>query len=121
MGCIQLNPEKVKAVLDLNRTTKFEDLRSVLGMFQYLGGFTHNLSFSHDRSLEVRGSLAMGAKSKNSHTTKPREYCAHHQHWHIMTPKITMTVNADVSSYGLVGVVLQLHQEGLKPVAAMVW
>ncbi|KAK9537909.1 hypothetical protein VZT92_005484 [Zoarces viviparus] len=112
---------KVKAVTQLEPPNNVTDLRRILGMIHYLGRYLPNLS---DVTKPLNDLLKSGVtwawsavqeeafkKVKQLITESPVGLLAFYD---VSKPTI---VSADVSSYGLGGVLLQKHDEQLKPVA----
>lgn len=115
---IKADPEKVKAIQELSPPTSVSELRTVLGMIQYLGRFV-----SLSETLKPMTELL---KSDRVWTWGPAQEAAFQQAKELIcsTPTLAYydqykptTVSADASSFGLGGVIMQMHPDGLKPVA----
>ena len=113
------HPEKVIAITDMPRPENVTQVRQVMGLFQYLSRFLPNLAevakplndlLCQDIAWqwELRQEEAW-KKLKSMVTT-----CPVLAYYDVNLPTV---VSADASSYGLGAVLLQQHDEGLKPVA----
>ncbi len=116
---VRLDPEKVRAVRELSPPLNVQELKRVLGMFNYLGKYIPNLStegkplYDHLRSTAVwtwpYPQEAAFQRIKDILSTSP-----------VLTfynVSLPTAVSADASSYGIGGVLLQLHDGNWKPVA----
>ena len=110
---------KIAAMVNMTEPTDAAELRRNLGMVNYLGRYLPHLSSIlrplHDllvkKTVWTWGSeqAAAFAKVKKIFTTTPTMA--------YFDPAKPTFVSADASSYGLGGVLLQEHEEGLRPVA----
>ena len=116
---VKPSPNKVKAILQLKPPENITELRSINGMFQYLGKFVPHLStvikpvtelLKRDPAL-VWGSVQQAACDAAKELLTQSQTLAYYD-----ASKKTV-VGADVSSYGLGAVLLQESERNLKPVA----
>ena len=116
---VRPDPAKVNAIANMTPPQDVDGLRRYLGMVNYLGRFVPNLS-------TVLQPLNQLLVKNNTWTWGPPQVQAFINVKTLLTsaptlayydPSKTTTVCADASSFGLGGVLLQEHEEGLRPVA----
>ena len=113
------HPKKVKAIADLRPPTNVSELRTVLGMFNYLGKFLPNLSTilkPVTNLLKSDTAWQWEVDQKNSFE-KAKQLICQATALTFYDPKLPTTVSADSSSFGLGGVIMQEHGGQLKPMA----
>lgn len=115
---IRPDPSKVQAVHDLPAPQNTAELRTVLGMIQYLAKFVSISTVIKPLTelLQKDRVWQWGPAQEKAFRAAKELICnaptlAYYDH-----TKPT-TVSADASSFGLGGVLLQLQEDGLKPVA----
>ena len=113
------HPEKIVVVSDLKAPENVSEVRHIMGMVNYLGRFLQNLA---ETARPINGLL----KKESVWTWGPPQEAAFKNlkdlvtscpvlaYYDIDKPTI---LSADASSYGLGTVLMQQHEEGLKPVA----
>ena len=113
------HPEKVIAITDMPRPENVTQVRQVMGLFQYLSRFLPNLAevakplndlLCQDIAWQWESRQEEAWKKLKSMVTT----CPVLAYYDVNLPTV---VSADASSYGLGAVLLQQHDEGLKPVA----
>lgn len=116
---IRPDPEKVAAIQQMPPPGNVTELKRILGMVTFLGRYIPNLS-------TVGQPLHELLKSKNDWTWGHAQQTAFENIKKLLTMAPVLAyydvtkptaVSADASSYGLGGVLLQLHREQWKPVA----
>ena len=116
---VRADDSKIAAIVNMTEPTDVAELRRYLGMVNYLSRYLPHLSsvLRPLNDLLVKETVwtwgpeqaAAFAKVKEMLTTTPTLAYFH--------PAKPTFVSADASSYGLGGVLLQEHEEGLRPVA----
>ena len=110
---------KVQAVRDLAAPTGVAELRWALGMINYLGRYIPDLSTVLQPLNKLLGSDVAWTwdVAQVEAYRKVKELVSSAPILTYYDPEKPIVVSADASSYGLGGVLLQHHGEGLKPVA----
>ena len=113
------DPEKVAAISQLEPPQNVSELRTILGMFNYLGKFLPNLSavlkpVTNLLKSEVAWQWEVEQKAAFK---KAKDLICQATTLTYYNPKLPTTVSADSSSFGIGGVLMQDHGGQLKPVA----
>ena len=117
---IRPDPDKVEAIRQLPPPADVQELKRILGMVNYLGRYIPNLSTVGQPLYELL------KRNKNTWTWDHAQQAAFVNIKELLTTAPVLAyydvnkptaVSADASSYGLGGVLLQLHGEQWKPVA----
>ena len=116
---IKPDPERVEALLELSRPNNVSELRTVLGMFQYLAKFVYDMSSVMKPMTDllksdvvwswVKAQQASFDKTKELLTTTPTL-----SYYDSTKPTV---VSADGSSYGIGAVLMQSTDGIVKPIA----
>ena len=115
---IHPDPQKVSAVLQMDRPQNVTDLRRFMGMANQLGKFSPNLAELSQplrELLSTKRVWSWGQPQEKSFTdikqelTRPAVLC-------LYNPEAPLKVSADASSYGL-GAILQQSESAWRPVA----
>ena len=116
---IRPNNERVEAILKLKKPENVSDLRTVLGMFNYLGKFIPNMAtILHPLHQLLRKDNAYywgSEQQKAFNMVKDRIAKASALVYYDV--KVPTIVSADASSYGLGAVLLQEQNSTLVPIA----
>ncbi|XP_064622558.1 uncharacterized protein LOC135484804 [Lineus longissimus] len=117
---IRPDPRKIKAVQDFPEPNNVPELRRFLGMITYLGRFIPNLASKTEPLrclMSKKNSWVWEGPQKGAFASLKAELISPPLLAHYDPEKETI-VSADASSYGLGGVILQVHEKGVKrPVA----
>ena len=116
---IKPDPERVEALLELSRPNNVSELRTVLGMFQYLAKFVFDMSSVMKPMTDLlksdvvwswdKAQQALFDKTKELLTTTPTL-----SYYDSTKPTV---VSVDASSYGIGAVLMQSTDGILKPIA----
>ena len=116
---VQINPEKIKANLNMDRPSDVQELRRLLGMINFLARFLPRLQ-------GVIQPLTLLLSTKNALVWEQDQEKAFQALKKILTsapvlcyfgPSKPTKVSADGSSYGLGGVLMQRYSNAWRPVA----
>ena len=116
---VRINPEKVRAILNMDRPSDVSELRRLLSMVNFLARFLPRLQ-------DVIQLLTLLLSTKNAWVWEQDQEKAFQALKKILTsapvlcyfdPSKPTKVSADASSYGLGGVLMQRHSNTWKPVA----
>ncbi|KAK7103074.1 hypothetical protein V1264_021199 [Littorina saxatilis] len=116
---ISPDPAKLEAIMTMTDPTNVPELRRMLGMINFLGRYLPNLSSVLQpvtQLLEKNQAWTWGPAQIQAMVTVKKMLTSAPTLAHYDLRKPTV-VSADASSYGIGGVLLQEHPEGMKPVA----
>ena len=114
---ISADPEKTLAISKMDRPNNVSELRRFMGMLNQLGKFSPNLASITQplrQLLSTKCTWTWGPaqeesfKTAKAELTKPTIIS-------LYDPGAETKLSSDASSYGLGAVLLQLHQDGWKP------
>ena len=113
------DPSKTKAIREMSPPTKVSELRSILGMIQYLGKYVPNLSDVLQPMNELlRDDVCWNWTHRQQEALdKVKALITQAPVLAFFDPTKETTVSADASSYGIGGYIMQKHNDELKPIA----
>lgn len=116
---VRPDPEKVRAIRELSPPHNVQELKRVLGMFNYLGKYIPNLSTEGRPLYELLRSTAIWtwAYPQEAAFQRIKDILSTSPVLSFYSVSLPTAVSADASSYGIGGVLLQLHDGNWKPVA----
>ena len=116
---VEPDDEKIAAILEMKPPTNVSELRTVLGMINYLGRFIPNLSHeAAPMNMLLRKDTAWSwdnQQQKSFEAVKRLVTQAPTLAYYDVTKETI--VSADASSYGIGGYIYQIHEDGPKPIA----
>lgn len=116
---VKPHPEKVKAIAELDSPSNVSELRTVLGMFNYLTKFVPDMATvlkPITQLLRTDTAWAWGPEQELAFKTVKKLICEATS-LRFYDPKKPVTVTADASSYGLGACILQQENDKWLPVA----
>lgn len=116
---IKASPEKVRAIQDMEPPRDVGELRTLVGMLNYLGKFTPNLSSTLKPITELlkESSAWSWGPPQQQAFLKIKQQLSELPALDYYRPERETVVSADASSYGLGGVLLQRVDQHLVPIA----
>ena len=116
---IKPNPDRVEALLKLSRPNNVSELRTVFGMFQYLGKFMYDMSSVMKPMIYLLKSDLIWSwdHTQQASFDKTIELLATTQTLSFYDSTTPTVVSADASSFGIGAVLMQLAEGVLKPIA----
>ena len=116
---VRADDSKIAAMVNMTEPTDVAELRRCLGMVNYLGRYLPHLSsvLRPLNDLLVKETAWTWGPEQAAAFAKVKEMLTTTPTLAYFDPAKPTFVSADASSYGLGGVLLQEHEEGLRPVA----
>ena len=113
------DPDKTKAIREMPPPTKVSELRTILGMIQYLGKYVPNLSdILRPMNELLRDDTAWNWTHKQQESLdKVKSLITKAPTLAFFDPTRETVVSADASNYGIGGFLMQKHGDDLKPIA----
>ena len=116
---ITADPEKTKAIVEMNPPTNIPELRRFLGMVNQLGKFTPNLAEMTQplRELLSKSKSWTWGPAQSSAFSKVKQELSKPTTLALYDPSVPTKISADASAFGLGAVILQKADSTWKPVA----
>ena len=116
---IEADPAKVQAIMEMEPPTNVGDIRRFLGMADQLGKFSSKLATITKplRDLLSKHNQWTWGQSQAHAFEEVKRELSHTPVLALYDPNRETTVSADASSFGLGAVLLQRHEEAMRPVA----
>ena len=116
---ITADPDKTKAIREMQTPTNVSDLRRFMGMVNQLGKFSANLASLTQplRELLSKKSTWLWGEAQNDAFEKVKEEISKPTTLALYDPAADSKISADASSYGLGAVLLQKSGDDWRPVA----
>lgn len=116
---VSADEEKIQAIMELDAPKNVPELRRVLGMIRYLGRYLPNLATvlePMNELLQKDREFAWESQQEEAFTQVKALVCNSPVLAYYDVTKATV-VSSDASSYGIGGMIMQKHDDELKPVA----
>ncbi len=116
---IKPNPDKVRAIAELEPPKNVSELRTVLGMLNYVAKFIPNMSaeLKPITNLLRRDTCWQWEHAQEAAFQRVKDLICETTTLTFYDPKLPTVVSADSSSFGIGAVIMQKHNDILKPVA----
>jgi hypothetical protein len=117
---VSINPAKAAAVAQIPPPTSISELRSLLGLFNYVARFIHNYSTRiHPLTTLLRKDVTWyWGKEQQTSFTDIRDVISSDTGLKYFNPKLKTEVACDASPVGLASILIQYSPEGVRQIVA---